>query len=213
VKLPLGAGVRRTKWLVCAYLSPSHRLVRCVEGFVSAEEERSPFALASLCVCSLHNGDGGPRDGGASASRGGSPTVHTIIQERVPYGSVPFKEAQRHARVAEFELDSVVRGSVRVKMRDEPFRIIQEIGPGFYNVRAPFLVLLGTVDVGAHMSFVRLKDGKFLALGALDPDGKIFFEFSLSTPPLTPPPYQLCCFEWCSVRKCGWSALQGGVAT
>jgi hypothetical protein len=143
-----------------------------MEGFVSAEEEWSPFALATLRMYSLHHGDGVERHGGVSDGGAQSLDVQVVTQERCRYGPIPFQEAARQARMAEFELDSFLRGAVHVKMRDQPFRVIQELGPGFFNVRAPFLVLLGAADVGAHMSFVRLRDGRFLALGALDPNGK-----------------------------------------
>jgi hypothetical protein len=38
-KVSLLGGSRMTKWLVCAYLSPTERLVKCVDGFVSSEEK------------------------------------------------------------------------------------------------------------------------------------------------------------------------------
>ncbi|KAJ3017878.1 UNVERIFIED_CONTAM: hypothetical protein HDU68_011432 [Siphonaria sp. JEL0065] len=51
---------------------------------------------------------------------------------------------------------------------------IQEIGPGCYNLRAPFKVLAGLMDIGTHMSFVKVQSGKLIALSAvsLDEDSK-----------------------------------------
>lgn len=42
------------------------------------------------------------------------------------------------------------------------FRHLQEIGPGFWNVRAPLRVL--GVEVGTHMSLARLRDGGIVAI-------------------------------------------------
>jgi hypothetical protein len=38
LKLPL-LGIRITKWLLCAFLSPTRLLVKCVEGFVGKVRE------------------------------------------------------------------------------------------------------------------------------------------------------------------------------
>ena len=40
---------------------------------------------------------------------------------------------------------------------------MQEIAPGFFNIRAPFR-LYGIFDVGSHMSIMRLNNGKFLVV-------------------------------------------------
>ncbi|KAI8613345.1 hypothetical protein BC830DRAFT_1132649 [Chytriomyces sp. MP71] len=48
-------------------------------------------------------------------------------------------------------------------------RII-EVTPGCFNLRAPFQILAGMVDVGTHMSFVRLESGKFLVLSTVQLD-------------------------------------------
>jgi len=139
---------------------------------MSPEEFKSPFALASLRLYTLRSGDGSERHGGLEDSQRCKGGVSVLTQEcESHFQSVSHQEALRQARLAEFELDSFTRGAVRVKMRDQPFRVIQEIGPGFFNIRAPFLVLLGAADVGAHMSLIRLKTGKFIVLSALDPNG------------------------------------------
>jgi len=41
---------------------------------------------------------------------------------------------------------------------------IQEIGTGFYNVRASFPKIGGLVDIGTHMSIIKLESGKFLVI-------------------------------------------------
>jgi hypothetical protein len=50
----------------------------------------------------------------------------------------------------------------------------REIGPGFYNLRAPFTYVFGLIDAGAHMSLIRLSSGKFLAVSTveLSPEAK-----------------------------------------
>mmetsp|Transcript_30409 Transcript_30409/g.61903 ORF Transcript_30409/g.61903 Transcript_30409/m.61903 type:complete len:974 (+) Transcript_30409:172-3093(+) len=183
VRLPLKAGLRRTRWIVCAYLSPTQRLVRCVDGFVSIEEEAFPFALATLRVYSLQAGDGGKRDGGmvspGAAEVDGSCDVGAMAavndQEWLGTGfdgDGPPSDlaALRRARIAVFEVDSVSRGAIKFEVRDQPFRVLQEVGPGFYNVRVPF-VMHGAVDIGSHLSMIRLKNAKILVLGAVDPNG------------------------------------------
>lgn len=39
-----------------------------------------------------------------------------------------------------------------------------EIGYGFWNLRDSFTFLAGAIDIGTHMSFIRLNTGKFLVL-------------------------------------------------
>jgi hypothetical protein len=73
-----------------------------------------------------------------------------------------------------------VRGNERVHLRGMPFRVIKEVGPGFWNVRAPLRNRYG-VDLGSHMSLAQLlphpdsgggeNGGSFVALGCLDPNG------------------------------------------
>jgi hypothetical protein len=41
---------------------------------------------------------------------------------------------------------------------------IKEIAPGFYNVRASFPKFAGLVDIGTHMSMIKLSNGKFLVI-------------------------------------------------
>jgi len=48
---------------------------------------------------------------------------------------------------------------------------ITEIGPNFYNIRASFPVFKGFLDIGTHMSLIRLSNGGFIAIDTvpLDP--------------------------------------------
>lgn len=43
-----------------------------------------------------------------------------------------------------------------------------DIGNGLYNLRSSFTFLMGTVDIGNHMSFIRLSNGKFLIIDTCD---------------------------------------------
>ncbi|KAI8611343.1 hypothetical protein BC830DRAFT_1171970 [Chytriomyces sp. MP71] len=47
---------------------------------------------------------------------------------------------------------------------------IVEVGPGCYNLRAPFKVIGGLVDVGTHMSLIRLSTGGYVALSTVELD-------------------------------------------
>ncbi|KAJ3382423.1 hypothetical protein HDU84_004276, partial [Entophlyctis sp. JEL0112] len=47
---------------------------------------------------------------------------------------------------------------------------INEIAPGVFNLRAPFKVA-GLIDVGTHMTFIRLSTGKFVAFSTVVLDG------------------------------------------
>ena len=152
VRLPL-LGHRRTVWRVCVYLSPTWRMVRCVEGFVGKEEEAFPFALQQLRTYTVHPGDD---NGDASYARAPEPGCFSVVGG---------------ARRLGFELQSPCRGSVRMDLSHVPFKLLRRVGPGYYNLRAPFPVLGGLLDVGNHMSFLRLSSGMFLAVDALDPLG------------------------------------------
>jgi len=44
---------------------------------------------------------------------------------------------------------------------------VQEIGPGFFNIRGSYKIMIGLVDIGTHMSLVRLNSGKFLVIDAI----------------------------------------------
>jgi len=44
------------------------------------------------------------------------------------------------------------------------FTQLKEIGTGFWNLRASFKLLGGMVDIGTHMSFIRLESGKILVI-------------------------------------------------
>ncbi|KAI9353903.1 hypothetical protein BDR26DRAFT_849427 [Obelidium mucronatum] len=48
---------------------------------------------------------------------------------------------------------------------------IQEIGPGCFRLRMPFL-FLGFIDVGTHMTFIKLNSGRFIALSAVTLDAE-----------------------------------------
>lgn len=50
------------------------------------------------------------------------------------------------------------------KPRFPHFKHFVEIAPGFWNLRAPFFVLGGTLNLGTHMSVVDLGDGRFVAI-------------------------------------------------
>jgi CxxC motif-containing protein len=52
---------------------------------------------------------------------------------------------------------------------------IREIAPGFYNLRTNFKVLVGILNIGTHMSFLKLSNGKFLVIDTvpLDDEGVI----------------------------------------
>jgi hypothetical protein len=152
---------------------------------VSKEEEAFPFALATLRVYSLQDGDGGKRDGGATAAAAvagaaAHDTGGVSVNNQEWFGSgfdsdepISFQSALRRARVAVFEVDSVSRGAIRFNVRDQPFKVLQELGSGFFNVRVPFIVY-GTADIGTHMSMARLKNGRFLVLGTVDPNGEAY---------------------------------------
>lgn len=42
-----------------------------------------------------------------------------------------------------------------------------EVGPGFWNLRGSFTVLLGAVDIGTHASLIKLPSGKFLLIDTI----------------------------------------------
>ena len=42
-----------------------------------------------------------------------------------------------------------------------------EVGPGFWNLRGSFKVLLGAVDIGTHASLIKLPSGKFLLVDTI----------------------------------------------
>jgi len=44
---------------------------------------------------------------------------------------------------------------------------MQEIGPGFWNIRGSFKMLGGLIDMGNHMSIAQLPNGKYLIIDAL----------------------------------------------
>lgn len=50
---------------------------------------------------------------------------------------------------------------------------IKEIANGFYNVRASFKILVGIIDIGTHMSFIKLPSGKFLVIDTVPLDDEL----------------------------------------
>jgi len=64
---------------------------------------------------------------------------------------------------------------------DQQKRIL-EIHPGiFYNVRASFKLFSGILDIGTHMSLIRLKSGKFLVIDTVPLDFDLHREIDLLT--------------------------------
>lgn len=60
-----------------------------------------------------------------------------------------------------------------------PFRHLVEMGPGFWNLQGSFKVAGGLVDIGNHMSFIRLGSGKILIvdfLGSFSPNEAVAAE-------------------------------------
>ncbi|KAJ3234847.1 hypothetical protein HDU78_005598 [Chytriomyces hyalinus] len=49
---------------------------------------------------------------------------------------------------------------------------IAEIAPGCFNLRAPFTVMAGMIDIGTHMSFIKLSSGKFVLLSTVQLDAQ-----------------------------------------
>lgn len=47
------------------------------------------------------------------------------------------------------------------------FNQVKEVVPGFFNIRAPFHVMGGALNVGTHMSIARLDSGDFVAIDAV----------------------------------------------
>jgi len=60
---------------------------------------------------------------------------------------------------------------------------IVPIGPGFWNVRAPFKVHFGniTLEIGTQMSFARLSSGKILVIDTVDVDSSLKAEIDSLT--------------------------------
>jgi len=62
----------------------------------------------------------------------------------------------------------------------EGHRIV-EIGPGFYNIRASFRHYNGLVDIGTHMSIIKLYTGSFLVLDLVPLDRGLKEELDILT--------------------------------
>ncbi|KAJ3192790.1 hypothetical protein HK101_005964 [Irineochytrium annulatum] len=48
------------------------------------------------------------------------------------------------------------------------FHKAKEITPGFFNLRTSFTRLMGMLDIGTHMSFLKLNSGKFLVIDTVE---------------------------------------------
>jgi len=58
---------------------------------------------------------------------------------------------------------------------------IVEIGPGFYNIRSEFRALKGLVNIGTHMSLIRLNNGSFIAIDTVELDDELKAEIDQLT--------------------------------
>eukprot|EP00668_Euglena_longa_P011545 GGOE01013952.1.p1 GENE.GGOE01013952.1~~GGOE01013952.1.p1 ORF type:complete len:295 (+),score=91.90 GGOE01013952.1:37-885(+) len=60
----------------------------------------------------------------------------------------------------------------------EKFEHLVAVGPGFYNIRAPFKLAFGLIDIGTHMSLCSLPNGNFLVIDTvkLEPAAKAEFD-------------------------------------
>jgi len=56
--------------------------------------------------------------------------------------------------------------------RHDSKRIV-EIGPGFYNIRAGFKSFKGLVNIGTHMSIIKLNNGSFVAIDTVELDDEL----------------------------------------
>jgi hypothetical protein len=58
---------------------------------------------------------------------------------------------------------------------------IVEIGPGFYNIRSGFKSFKGLVNIGTHMSIIRLNNGSFVAIDTVELDDELKAEIDQLT--------------------------------
>jgi len=137
VKLPL-IGLRTTRWLVCCYFTPTCRLVRCVDGFVGKDETKAPFAIATLrnFTLSAQGGGGGPQEGGGLEYNEHGLSFWPKAGVTEPGCMCVIGGSPKLC----FELQSPWRGCVRVDLDESPFKYLQQLGPGFWNLRTPFKV-------------------------------------------------------------------------
>lgn len=153
-------GDKVTQWLVCCYLSPTTRIIKCINGFVSDEERASPYAMQTLKTFSVHDEDAQVEETRGFTYRDGLgvplPGCLCVLGGKRRFG---------------FELNSTLRGNLDITLSYLPFKYLNQLGPGFYNLRTPFKIYGGVLDLGNHMSFIRLKSGRFLAIDAVDPLG------------------------------------------
>lgn len=126
--------------------------MRCIEGFLNKQEEAFPFALATMRTCTLGPNDGPARTGGVPpvSDEGeflGDKEVKVLRLDYTAGGAVGGGGA-----VLEYDLVSPTRGTLSLGFQDVPLRVFKELGPGWYNVRTPFKVLGGLVDVSTSLS-------------------------------------------------------------
>jgi len=62
----------------------------------------------------------------------------------------------------------------------EPKRI-QEVAPGFYNIRADLKIALGLINIGNQMSIIKLASGRFLIIDAIQLDNQLKSEIDILT--------------------------------
>jgi len=71
-------------------------------------------------------------------------------------------------------------GSKSTHTEDLSPRIV-EIGPNFYNIRASFKMFKGLVDIGTHMSLIKLESGGFIAIDTVPLDDRLKAEINALT--------------------------------
>ena len=140
-------GRRETRWANCLCVSPTVRLVRCVDGILSKEEAAFPYALLTLksytvSLAEVTNPDYAD-DGECSR----------VISETPALA---------------FEFNSPHRGVVQFSLKNTDFKHLVSTGKDCWNLRSPFRLGNGE-NIGSHMSFIRLaSSGRFLAIGAVE---------------------------------------------
>jgi hypothetical protein len=158
-KRPLAAD-KISQWLVCCYLSPTVRLIKCLSGFIAEEEKTFPYVLQTLKAFTVHD-----EDSEFDEVRGF--TYRNKLGVPLP-GCLCVLGGKRRFG---FEIKSALRGNLDITLSYLPFKYLQPLGPNFWNLRTPFKIYGGVLDLGNHMSFIRLKSGRFLVIDAVDPLG------------------------------------------
>ena len=52
-------------------------------------------------------------------------------------------------------------------MTEMPYKHITKVGDNFYNIRGPFKILFGLVDIGTHMSLAKVNN-KFIVFDTVN---------------------------------------------